>query len=331
MVASIAAGKSSDGRFIGVAPGANVYALNVNNPAGPRASDVIDALQWVHENAQTHNIRVVNLSLGETVASSYLTSALDLAVERVWASGIVVVASAGNGGAGEVNFAPANDPLAITVGSSDTKGTRSTSDDRIASFTSTGITVDGVAKPELIAPGRLIASLLPAGTTLDQLAPAANRIPTGYATISGTSFSAPQVAGAAAILLQRNPGWSPDNVKWALVRRAHDIPYTTLNGLDVEDSLEVSSPGRANQAVLALVCAPGSLCLSGSTVASSWNSSSWNSSSWNSSSWNSSSWNSSSWNSSSWNSSSWNSSSWNSSSWNSSSWNSSSWNSSSWD
>jgi len=331
LVASIAAGKSPDGRFVGAAPGASVYALNVNNPAGMRASDVIDALQWVHENAQARNIRVVNLSLAETVASSYTQSTLDLAVERVWAAGIVVVASAGNGGVGLVDFAPANDPLAITVGSIDDRGTRAVLDDTIAPFSSNGATLDGFAKPELVAPGRLIAGRLAAGTVLDAQAPAANRIAPGYATISGTSFSAPQVAGAAAILLQQHPDWSPDQVKGTLVKKGRLVVGSLAPALSLAfvDNLLVA-PTAANQGVPALVCAPGSLCLPGTTIASLWNSSSWNSSSWNSSSWNSSSWNSSSWNSSSWNSSSWNSSSWNSSSWNSSSWNSSSWNSSSW-
>ena len=335
LVAGIAAGKSAEGKFIGVAPGATVYALNVNNPGGVHSSDVIDALQWVYENAHTYNIRVVNLSLGETVAGTYQLSTLDLAVERVWAAGIVVVVSAGNGGTGAIDYAPANDPLALTVGATDPKGTNSSGDDVVTSFSATGTTQGGYAKPEMVAPGRLIASVLPSGTTLALLAPAGNKVAPGYASISGTSFAAPQVAGAAALLLQKHPDWSPDQIKWTLVQKAHGIAGgQSLRTLEANAAIGVATPGLANQGVLALVCAPGSTCLADtgvSTLSSSWNSSSWNSSSWNSSSWNSSSWNSSSWNSSSWNSSSWNSSSWNSSSWNSSSWNTSSWNSYSWD
>ena len=293
LVAGIAAGKSLDGKFIGTAPGSTIYALNVNNPDGVRSSDVIAALQWVHENAHAYNIRVVNLSLGESIPSSYLANPLDLAVERVWASGVVVVVSAGNGGAGLVDYAPANDPLALTVGSTDNKGTRDTSDDVLASFTAVGPTLDGYSKPELLAPGRLIASVLPAGSYLDGQAPTANRIAPGYATISGTSFSAPQVAGAAALLLQRRPDWSPDNVKWALVQKGHSVSGTSLRALDAEDSYNVYMPGRANQGARALVCAPGSLCLPDngtSTVASVWDSATWNSATWNSVTWNSASW-----------------------------------------
>jgi serine protease AprX len=325
MVAGVAAGYSPDGKFIGIAPGANVYAINIDRPSGVYTSDVITALKWVFDNAHTYNIRVVNLSLSETVSSSYEDSPLDLAIERLWASGVFVAVSAGNLGAGQIDYAPANDPLVFTVGAFDTMDTSGPGDDTLLSWSSSGRTVDGFAKPDLVAPGRHIAAPLPAGSRLDVQAPNGNRVASGYATINGTSFSAPQVAGAAAIIFQAHPDYSPDNVKWALIAKQGPKPRDSKTGaLSLSSSYNLAgTPGRANQGVPALVCAPGKTCLGGSTIASSWDSSSWNSSSWNSSSWNSSSWNSSSWNATAdWDSSSWNSSSWNSSSWNSTSWNS---------
>jgi serine protease AprX len=323
LVAGVAAGSATSGRFIGVAPGATIYALNVANPAGVNASDVIAALQWVFLNAHTYNIRVVNLSLGESIPSTYTQSVLDLAIERVWAAGIVVVVSSGNGGPGMIDFAPANDPLALSVGATDNRGTSSTSDDRLATFTSYGTTVAGHAKPEVLAPGRLIGSVLPDGTILDELAPAQNLLSDGYAKISGTSFSAPQVAGAAALLLQRHPDWSPDQVKGALVSQARTVTGTSLRSMNLELSFALASPAPANQGVAALVCAPGASCLPDngtSTVASLWNSGTWNSGTWNSGTWNSGTWNSGTWNSGTWNSGTWNSGTWNSASWNSAAW-----------
>jgi serine protease AprX len=327
MVAGVAAGDSPDGKFIGIAPGANIYAININRPSGVYTSDVITALKWVFDHAHAYNIRVVNLSLTETAQSSYTHSPLDLAVERLWASGVFVAVSAGNLGPGQIDYAPANDPLVFTVGAFDTMDTSGPGDDTLLPWSSSGTTVDGFAKPDLVAPGRHIAGPLPAGTTLDVLAPSADRVASGYAKINGTSFAAPQVAGAAAIIFQWHPDWSPDNVKWALIAKQGAKPRSSkIGSLSLSSSYNYAgTPGRANQGIPALVCAPSSTCLSSSTVASDWDSSSWNSSSWNSSSWNSSSWNSSSWNSTAnWDSSSWNSSSWNSSSWNSTSWNSTS-------
>ena len=334
LVAGVLAGRSKDGRYVGVAPGASLFSLDINRPDGVRSSDVIAALGWVFDNAHKYNIRVVNLSLQETVASSYQQSVLDLAVERLWAAGIVVVAGAGNNGPGLIDFAPANDPLALTVGAADSNDTLSTLDDTVASFSSAGLTVDGFAKPELYAPGRHIVSTLPLDTTLGQQAPAANQVAPGYTSISGTSFAAPQASGAAALLFQQHPDWSPDQVKWLLQTQSQPLAGSSAGALSVMQALAYSgAPSLANQGVPALVCAPGSTCVVAGplgTIASSWNSSSWNMSSWNMSSWNMSSWNMSSWNMSSWNMSSWNMSSWNMSSWNMSSWNMSSWNMSSW-
>jgi serine protease AprX len=309
MVAGVAAGYSPDGKFIGIAPGANVYAININRPTGVYTSDVITALKWVFDNAHAYNIRVVNLSLSETVPSSYKNSPLDLAVERLWASGVFVAVSAGNLGTNQVDFAPANDPLAFAVGAFDTMDTSGPGDDTLLPWSSNGKTVDGFPKPDLVAPGRHIAAPLPAATTFDVLAPSGNRVAPGYAAINGTSFAAPQVAGAAAIIFQVHPSYSPDNVKWALVAKQGAKPKNSKVGsLSLNSSWNLAgTPGRANQGVPALVCAPGTVCLTGGTVASSWDSSSWNASSWSSSSWSSSSWNSSSWNSSSWNATSWNS------------------------
>ena len=323
LVAGVAAGSSADGRFIGVAPGARVYALNVNRPEGVRTSDVITALKWVFDNAHVYNIRVVNLSLTETVTSSYKQSPLDLAVERLWASGVFVDVAAGNRGPGGTDYAPANDPLAFTVGAFDTMGTSGPGDDTLLPWSSSGKTDDGFDKPDLVAPGRHIAAPLAPGSSFDIGAPAANRVAGGYVSANGTSFAAPQVAGAAAIIFQRHPDYSPDNVKWALIAKQGAKPRNSKTGaLSLSSSYNLAgTPGRANQGVPALVCAPGASCLDGGTVASSWSSSSWNSSSWNSSSWNSSSWNSTSWNAfADWDSSSWNSSSWNSTSWNATGW-----------
>src|SRR5919109_831076 len=310
LVAGVAAGNGASGRFIGVAPGASIYALNVANPAGVNSSAVIAALGWVYENAHAYNIRVVNLSLAESIPSTYKQSLLDLAVERVWASGVVVVVSSGNGGPGAINYAPANDPLALSVGSTDNRGTSSPNDDLLASFTAYGTTSDGIAKPELLAPGRLIGSVLPDGSLLDAQAPQQNLLWDGYAKISGTSFSAPQAAGAAALLLQKYPHWSPDQVKAALVQSARAVIGTNLRSMDVELAMALSNPAPANQGVLALVCAPGNTCYpddGSSTVASSWNSATWNSATWNSATWNSATWNSATWNSATWNSATWNS------------------------
>jgi serine protease AprX len=298
-VAAIAAGRSGDGRYVGIAPGATVYALNVSRPDGVYTSDLVAAVDWVLANHRQFNIRVVNLSLSESAPSSYLTSVLDTAVERLWRDGVTVVVSAGNRGQDGVSYAPANDPFVITVGATDTLGTLSTSDDHVADFSSRGRTGDDFDKPELHAPGRKVVSVLPGGTTLAAQAPLLNLIAGGYGSMSGTSFSAPQVAGAAAILLQKNPMWTPDQVKWVLEQTGRSLSGGSGRTLDLAAALAFNgTPDSANEGVVATSF--GLESSTGDLTAATWNAATWNAATWNAATWNAATWNAATWNSYLW-------------------------------
>ena len=100
---------------------------------------------------------------------------------------------------------PGNDPFVITVGAIDQAQTSATGDDFVAPWSSYGHTVDGFAKPELSAPGRYLVMPVPAASTIATALPDRVVAP-GYMWMSGTSFAAPVVSGAAAQLLARHPG-----------------------------------------------------------------------------------------------------------------------------
>ena len=117
--------------FRGVAPGANLISLRVIGADGTgKASDVIDAIEWVIQNRKRFNIRVINLSLGGPAEQSYRDDPMCEAVERAVHAGIVVVAAAGNRGKDAEGRSvhgliesPGIDPYVITVGALNTKGT----------------------------------------------------------------------------------------------------------------------------------------------------------------------------------------------------------------
>ena len=158
-------GQDSFGRYQGVAPGVTLYGLKIADERGMAyESDTVAAMQWVLDNHVAHNIRVVNLSINSTAISSYSESPLNAAVEIMWFNGIVVVASAGNTKPGSstnpVQAAPANDPFVITVGASFEEGTGDPKDDSLAPFSAYGKTIDGFAKPDIVAPGTDIISVL---------------------------------------------------------------------------------------------------------------------------------------------------------------------------
>jgi serine protease AprX len=307
VVSSIIGGDGSDsgGKYIGVAPLVNIINVKVSNDDGSATeTNVIQGLQWVLDHKDKYNIRVVNLSLNTTSAESYHNSPLDAAVEILWFNKIVVVVSAGNQGNGAI-FPPANDPFVITVGATDDKGSSSISDDTLASFSAYGVTSDGFQKPDLVAPGKnIVGRMVNTNMGMGQAHPS-NVISGTYFKMSGTSVSAPIVSGAVALLLQKDPSLTPDQVKFRLQATAnkswpgYNASKVGAGYLDIYKAVNGTSKDNANTNINA-----SQLLWTGSKPVS-WNSVSWNSVSWNSVSWNSVSWNSVSWNSVSWNSDYW--------------------------
>jgi serine protease AprX len=299
-------GERSAGQYMGIAPKTNLANVRVSNDQGMSTeADVVAGLQWVYENHERYNIRVVNLSLNSSVQQSYHTSPLSAAVEVLWFNGIVVVVSAGNNGGGDL-YPPANDPFVITVGAVNDQGTVALNDDTLAAFSAYGLTEAGRVKPELVAPGvNLIAPVPEAATIGMGLAYPGNIVGDGYFRMSGTSMAAPIVSGAVALLLQSEPWLSPDQVKYRLMATANtDWPgYDPVRAgagyLDVYEAISAGTWESANTGEIA------SQMLWTGDQAVAWGSVSWNSVSWNSVSWNSVSWNSVSWNSVSRNSDYW--------------------------
>lgn len=206
-------------RYIGTAPDAHLVSIKVSDDEGNSTIiDVIDGLQFAVDHKDDYGIGVVNLSLTSSEAESYLTDALDAAAEAAWFAGLVVVAAAGNRGATDdaVSYAPANDPFVITVGGVDDQGSKATADDALAPWSSRGITQDGFAKPDIVAPGAHMVAPLAPDSAFPRLCPACV-VDGRYFRVGGTSMASPIVAGIAAGLLQIHPDWTPDMVKEALV------------------------------------------------------------------------------------------------------------------
>ena len=233
-------GSKSDHKYLGVAPKVKLVCLRVLDDHG-RGQDsfVIAAIQKAIELKKKHNIRVLNLSLGRPIYESFRTDPLCQAVEVAWKAGIVVVVAAGNEGrnnsTGNDGYgtiaSPANDPYVITVGSMKSQGTPSRGDDLIASYSSKGpTTIDFTVKPDLVAPGNLVVAAQGKGlTVLEQTFPA-NVVAKEYLRLSGTSVAASMVSGAVALLLDKEPTLTPDQVKARLMKSASkNFPMFSVN------------------------------------------------------------------------------------------------------
>jgi serine protease AprX len=321
------------------APTAKLVAIDVMDDSGKAmTSDVIAAADWILQNKDRYRIRVANFSLHASRPSSFRTDPLNRAVERLWHSGVVVVASVGNYASEDkpsgVPFAPANNPFVITVGATDLGAQSGGADDSSAPWSAYGRTLDGFLKPELGAPGRRLVGPVPPDSTMAREHP--ERVVAGrYMRMSGTSFAAPIVAGIAAQVLAVHPDWTPDDVKGALMVSARPVGAASkrsvgVGQVDARAAQRIARPPNPNRALtrfLIVDSAAGSVPV---FDAASWDSTAKSDASWDSASWTDASWADASWADASWADASWADASWADASWADASWADASWADASW-
>jgi serine protease AprX len=339
-VAGVAAGSAAG--HAGMAPSANLLDIDVMADSGESTvADVVAAADWILQHKAEYNIKVANFSLHATNAASVFYDPIDKAVEKLWLNGVVVVAAAGNyrttDGPSGVGFAPGNDPFVITVGAADIMNTLDTSDDVAAPWSAYGYTHDGFAKPELSAPGRYIIGPVPDGATL-ATERADHVVEPGYMQLSGTSFSAPAVAGTAALLLAKNPTWTPDQVKGALMVSAQATPAAAAGSLGVGEldnaaALAVTNapnPNAALEQFLTTDTAGTTVFDSGAWKSAATSSAAWSDAAWSDAAWSDAAWSSAAWSDAAWSDAAWSDAAWGSAAWSDAAWSDAAWSDAAW-
>lgn len=223
-VAGVAAGNGylSGGKYRGIAPDASLIGVKVMDENGSGdSSDIIAGMQWVVNNKDKYNIRVLSVSLGAKPGSVTKFDPLAVAVDAVWDKGIVVVVAAGNSGPRQNTITtPGISSKVITVGAVDDKRTIEYEDDKMADFSSRGPVNRRLIKPDLVAPGVNIRSLATnkeyRGTRLEEMSEP-------YRNMSGTSVSTPIVSGAAALMLSINDKLTPDEIKKKFMKNTYKM------------------------------------------------------------------------------------------------------------
>nr|WP_051860202.1 S8 family serine peptidase [Streptomyces anulatus] len=209
-------GAGAPGLRSGVAPDADLIVGKVLGDDGSGSdSQVIAGMEW----AVAQGAKVVNMSLGSgpTNGTDPVTQSLEALATS---SGTLFVVSAGNSGPNiSTVSAPSIAPHALSVAAVDFAG-------GTASFSSRGPSFNGTVKPEIAAPGVNVVAARATGTNLGTV-----QSDPAYTALSGTSMAAPHIAGAAALLAQEHPDWTPDQLK-------HTLMGTTtapLNGQSLYD------------------------------------------------------------------------------------------------
>lgn len=216
-------GARSSGQFTGVAPGARLVGLSAGDAD---LIFVLDGFDYLLDHGAALGVRVVNCSFSaETVYD--VNDPVNIATKMLFDRGVSVVFSAGNTGAGLHTMNPyAVAPWVISVGATD--------GGKLASYSSRGDFANTDVHPTLVAPGTRVVSLRSSGVSQTGVeGPGFNSdtsLPPAmlpyYTTATGTSFSAPQVAGTIALMLEANPRLTPTQIKDILQRTATPLaPY----------------------------------------------------------------------------------------------------------
>ncbi len=357
--------------YLGMAPDARIVSLKVGDAdGGTDIVQVIAAIDWVvqHRTDNGMNIRVINLSYGTNSLQNYQADPLAYAVEQAWKKGLVVVAATGNTGFQKGKGAPgladpAFDPYAIGVAASDTMATQDLKDDVVASYSASSCGGGACKKPDYTAPGSHMQGLRVPNSFIDANHPE-GFLSSRYFRGSGTSESTAVATGAIALVLQRYPGLSPDQVKRFFSHYAFDMKgqkreaegageiqmagmlgkvpesyqqkFKDSNGNGtIEDGRGQDHVTRDNvvltgeRDIFGMSISTTGLAAS-EAAGNSWSGGTWNGNAWSGNSWSGNSWSGNSWSGNSWSGNSWSGSSWSTSMWTGNSWSGNSWSGSSW-
>ena len=207
-------GALSCGKYSGSAPQSDIVSLKALNKHGEASADkILNAMEWVYDNHNKFNIRVVCMSFGSE-ALGYNDPIMNGA-EALWREGVVVVAAAGNSGPEYQTIkSPGVSSQIITVGGFNDNRIEEQEINpnffEIAQFSSRGPAFSRF-KPDLVAPSVDICSCARGNT---------------YTKLSGTSVATPMIAGLSALLLENNPNLKPIDVKRMILSSCTPI---TLN------------------------------------------------------------------------------------------------------
>jgi serine protease AprX len=337
--AGVTAPEKAKGAFVGIAPGSRVVNVKVGAMDGSvHTSQVIAGIDWIIQNRSANgmNIRVVNLSYGSPATSNWKLDPLAWAAEVAWNRGILVVAAAGNEGAGHELASPAYSPRILAVGATEVESARGGRGDyAVASFTSSGTR----RRPDLYVPGAHVASLRVKNSFVDTFLAKAN-VSDQLTRASGTSQATAVTSGLAALLFEAFPQANAEQIK-ALLTGASDKEHGRKDEVTgIETSLDLGDAYKQGLRKLPAVapidplaeCGP-IICRGigdGSAPFVNWAQASWNGVTWLMNQWSANQWSANQWSGNQWSANQWSANQWSANQWSANQWSGNQWSANQW-
>ena len=304
---------------------------------------------------------MINLSYATNSIQDPTVDPLAYAAEQAWKKGIVVVAAAGNtgyqkGGAAPGLADPAYDPFVIGVGACDTNGTSTDKDDTVGAFSASSTGAHGSKLPDFLAPGTHLQGLRVPNSYVDLTHPE-GRLDSRYFSGSGTSEAAAWTSGVVALVLQKYPNLTTDQVKGFLIQNAVKLrggdlsrqnsgeislsrmsskrppnglsggrpqPSTGLGSVELSRGSDhlTSSDGvvlSGEQDIFGHVFDAAEMAAA-EAAGNTWSGGSWNGNTWSGNTWSGNTWSGNTWSGNTWSGNTWSGNTWSGNTWAHDSW-----------
>ena len=212
-------GSCSNGLYAGIAPGCRILACKVLDRNGEgNAGSMIEAVRYVLETRRLYHTRILNISVGVgMIQDKRQEEELFSWLLKAWDAGIFVAVAAGNGGPAPDSISPMGlQGHLVSVGCHD--GKRSSGKNGCQDYSGRGPENGRVKKPDIVSPGTRIISCN-AWFVKNRFGAVKN----AYTAKSGTSMAVPAVSGTAALLWEKYPHLTNEQVRERILHRAQDL------------------------------------------------------------------------------------------------------------
>lgn len=216
-------GICAGGKYRGIAPECRILACKVLDENGEGClEDMTEAVDWCIRTKRLYGTKIVSLSVGlNNIRDEAVCICLKNSIERLWNAGMLPIVAAGNAGPAEGSISPLGEGesvIAVGCYDGDKRKQLVSPKGSCEMFSGRGKTGTKIRKPDLVAPGTGIISCCADFKKMHD-----GRVYHPYVSMNGTSMAVPIVSGAAALLWEKNPEYTNQEIRNIILKSARDL------------------------------------------------------------------------------------------------------------